>query len=877
MTRRIKMFTEINPAFLIAALFLFVSGCYLYLCITIFTSNTKSKSRNDYLSSGMCLILYSLCFGLMTITINETLYKIFWAIGFISSCMFFSRWLVFSSNMIDIKRKYIRQLINATSFVALVLSVLCVVSDDALFVMSDYGIRFSYNKSLFFIIMVVYLLIVIAAFLYVIFRWWREAEMKRNRIQALLFLILSTLIAPVGFVTDFALPTFTENTTIPIASICFLPISLPLIISMRKYKTLSITVPNASGYVFNTVTIPTLVLDSKNIIKLENMAAYSFFGCSVIGKNISEIILTNDKIKEQSFFNTSFTNEKISVETPQGVRICDLLLAVENDKYSDALCKVVLLRDITENELKDNMLKVALDRANIASKAKSNFLSNMSHEIRTPMNAIIGMTTIGKQSNNIGKKDDALNKISSASKHLLGVINDILDMSKIEADKLELSSASFDFEKMLQNVANVIAFRSDERRQKFYVNIGDNIPKTLIGDDQRLSQVITNLLGNAVKFTPSGGTVRLDSKILSAEDDICQLQISVEDTGIGITSEQISRLFQPFEQAEIDTSRKFGGTGLGLAISKRIVELMGGKIWVESELGKGSKFIFTIFVKYDSKENKPLLCAKENLNDKHILVINNEKETINFFSVCSKNLGISCVAATNSEEVIAELNRKEKYDIYFIDWDFLSSSDIDLIKTVQSKATDRPIVITYSPIDWNDIENKTKVYGINKFLSKPLFPYLTIEAIHECLGIVDAKKQDFNLNQVDDFSGHSILLAEDVEINREILMSLLEPTAINVECASNGKQALELFKKSPKKYGLIFMDIQMPEMDGYEATQRIRKLSISSAKTIPIIAMTANVFREDIDKCLQSGMNGHIGKPIDIDEVIAQLRNYLNK
>ncbi|MDR1586979.1 MAG: GAF domain-containing protein, partial [Treponema sp.] len=241
-------------------------------------------------------------------------------------------------------------------------------------------------------------------------------------------------------------------------------------------------------------------------------------------------------------------------------------------------------------DLMDGERAEALEQAVQASQAKSNFLSNMSHEMRTPMNAIIGMTSIGKAAADIEKKDYCLEKIEAASTHLLGVINDILDMSKIEANKLELSPISFEFEKMLQKVVNVINFRVDEQQQSFYVTIDRNIPCTLIGDDQRLSQVITNLLSNAVKFTPKGGTIRLNAHLLSEQNNLCTIQIEVSDTGIGISEEQQSRLFNSFEQAESSTTRKFGGTGLGLAISKRIVEMMGGEIRIASEPGKGSAF-----------------------------------------------------------------------------------------------------------------------------------------------------------------------------------------------------------------------------------------------------------------------------------------------
>ena len=870
------MFLEINPAFLTAVLFFLVSGCYLYLCIITFTSNTRSKSRNDYLSTGLCLVLYSLCYGLMTITANDTLRRIFWSIGFIASCLFFSRWLVFSANMVSIKHPFSRQLIRLAPLLSLALSVLCVLSDDVTFEWAKYGYRFSYHNGLLFQITVIYTTLVILAFLFLYIRWHREAKMKRDRIQALLFLILASLIAPIGFVTDFVLPTFTKITSIPLASLCFLPTSMPLLLSMRKYKTLSITVPSASGYIFNTVTIPTLVLSSNNIVNLENTAALHFFGNSVVGKNISEIIASSEASLKPLRFDHDFTNEKVSVETPQGIRICDMLLSVESDKYHDTLCKVALLRDITESEQKDRMLQTALEQAHSANKAKSNFLSNMSHEMRTPMNAIIGMSAIGKAARTLEKKDDALQKIEGASKHLLGVINDILDMSKIEADKLELSNVHFEFEKMLQNIANVISFRADERRQKFYVSIGENMPSAFIGDDQRLSQVITNLLGNAVKFTPENGTIRLNSQVISTENDICRIQISVEDTGIGITAEQQARLFHPFEQAEVDTTRKFGGTGLGLAISKRIVDLMNGEIWVESEPGHGSKFIFTVPLKRDITEEKPSLTQETEWERLHILVADNSPETLAFFTNFAKSRGIACTTAENEEKALALLNGEELFHICFLEWNLSDSNDLALAQKVKEKMADRPIVLIGSAVDLAAIEDQAHTLGIDHFSPKPLFPSATASLLRECIASGGTAAEQTSLsNSTDAFPGYSILLAEDIEINREILITLLEPTALKIDCAEDGIQALEFFQNSPEKYDLIFMDIQMPKMDGFEATQSIRALNLPRAKTIPIIAMTANVFREDIDKCLHAGMNGHVGKPIFIEEVLTQLRKHL--
>jgi len=392
-------------------------------------------------------------------------------------------------------------------------------------------------------------------------------------------------------------------------------------------------------------------------------------------------------------------------------------------------------------------LKAMEEQALSASRAKSAFLSNMSHEMRTPLNAITGMTVIGKNAKDIERKDYALDKIGDASTHLLGLVNDVLDMSKIEANMMKLSPIEFNFEKMLQKAVAVINFRVDEKRQKLTVHVDDAIPRNIIADDQRLSQVVTNLVGNAMKFTPEGGSITIDASFAGEKDGLCVIQVSVIDTGIGISEEHQKNLFHSFQQAESSTTRKYGGTGLGLAISKSIVEMMGGEIRVESEPGKGSVFTFTVHVEKGSY--------------------------------------------VEEESGAGEAADKE-------------ASDVD---------------------------------GL--------------------------------------FAGYRILLTEDVEINRQIVMALLEPTRIDIDCAENGAEAVRMFTESPDKYALIFMDVQMPEMDGYEATRRIRAMDIPKAKTIPIIAMTANVFKEDIEKCEAAGMDGHIGKPLDSEEVTSKLRNYL--
>lgn len=540
---------------------------------------------------------------------------------------------------------------------------------------------------------------------------------------------------------------------------------------------------------------------------------------------------------------------------------------------------IVTLSDQSENMSVQFTLREALAVAQNANNAKKSFLSRMSHEIRTPMNAIIGMTTIAAAYIGDQKRvEDCLTKITLSSKHLLSLINDVLDMSKIEEDKLVKAHERFEFQDLVESITSIIYSQTASKDLNFEVLI-DCSEEVLIGDSVRVSQILLNLLSNAVKFTPTGGSVRFEIRESKRKSGSVPIRFTVSDTGIGMSEEFLKKLYDPFEQEEAGASGR-GGTGLGMPITKNLVALLGGTIEVKSEKGKGTKF--TVELPFDLPEEKKSERGESEIRDLNVLVVDDDKDTCIHADILLKKMGVrSSWVLSGAEAIPLVLNAHETgndYDVCIIDWKMPEMDGIETTRQIRKIVGSEALIIILSAYDWSSIEKEAREAGANAFISKPMFAftlYNTLVSVSDKNKIAETatpKSSEYC------FKGKRILLAEDNELNTEIAVEILKMTEVEVDCAENGKVALDRYLAADAHfYDMILMDIQMPIMNGYEAAKAIRESGREDAKSIPIFAMTANAFNEDVIAATQSGMNGHIAKPIDVDVLYKILNVNLNK
>lgn len=615
----------------------------------------------------------------------------------------------------------------------------------------------------------------------------------------------------------------------------------------------------------------------------------------VLGLDVDEVAKDIRKVLDASVENHAvFTAEGLKKLDDDGVWETDLQMknvvsgeiywyhmTLKHTLYREKDEYILMFSDRTKERKMSDDLKSALSVAKSANESKSNFLSNMSHDIRTPMNAIIGFATLlAKDADNGDKVREYIKKIMFSGQHLLSLINDILDMSKIESGKTSLNVEEFDISEFVDELSAIMTPQARAKKHNFEVHTKGILPESVFGDKLRVNQVMLNLLSNAIKYTPDGGKIDLTVESLDKHSSKnAHLRFTVSDNGIGMSEEFVKTIFEPFSREETAATKEIQGTGLGMTITKNIVDLMGGTIEVKSEPGKGSTFIveleFAVAERHDIDDAD--FWVKHNIMK--ILVVDDEESICLDVKELMSETGVKVDYALSGKKAVEMVSKSfdayEAYNLVLLDWKMPEMDGVETAKRIRKKVGKEVPIMVLTSYSFDDIEDEAKEAGIDLFLSKPFFVTNFRNAVIK-LNAADEEREAQPSDEGVSISGMKFLAAEDNEINAEILEELLDIEGATCKIASNGQEALEAFTASkPGEYDMIFMDVQMPVMNGYEATRAIRSSSHPEAKTIPVIAMTANAFDDDVKAALDSGMNAHLAKPIDMNKlknIIAKIK-----
>ena len=634
-----------------------------------------------------------------------------------------------------------------------------------------------------------------------------------------------------------------------------------------------------------------ITIDEKGIVNSINKAGEKLFGYTseeVIGKNVKMLMpepyTSNHDNYLSNYIRTGIAKvigkgrDNLEGKRKDGT-VFPMYLAINEMWFGDKRMFTGIISNITERKKYEEQLKLEKEKAELATKAKSDFLAIMSHEIRTPMNAIIGMAELLEETKLDEQQQNYVNTFRNAGENLLSIINDILDFSKIEAGRLEIERTGFDLKNVMNYVNDVMTFNAAEKELKLIFSVSPGTPTLLIGDPVRLRQVLINLASNAVKFSEFGEVI-VSVSLKSQSGENVELIFSVKDTGIGIPKGKQTEIFDSFSQADSSTTRRYGGTGLGLAISKKIVNLAGGTIWVESEFGKGSEFIFTMKFSLDNKTISKEKSAEIVLKNKRVLIVDDNATNRLILQKMLSSNGMDVTECVNGQACLYELKKRQKededYSIILLDMEMAEMDGLETAKAIKTENISEAPIIILSSSDINSLTTTMfKDAGIAHYLYKPIKQLELISTIRNSLRSAEEKqtklKSSFSVEQTD--LDLKILLAEDNHDNQQLVIAYLKNTLCEIDVAENGLIAVEKFKKN--SYDLVLMDVEMPVMDGYVATKEIRKLEQErGSKPIPIIALTAHALKEHRQKSIEAGCNSHLTKPIKKSTLIEAIIKY---
>ena len=540
---------------------------------------------------------------------------------------------------------------------------------------------------------------------------------------------------------------------------------------------------------------------------------------------------------------------------------------------------LAVFQETTKEHNMREHLADALKQAQNSNQARTAFFSSMSHDIRTPMNGIIGMTNVALNSlDNMEKVESCLNKITAASGHLLQLINEVLDMSRIESGKISLKEENVHLPSMMANLISFIRPDMDKKRQSFELKSQILEHDTVISDGLHLQKILLNLLSNAMKYTQAGGTISMQITETNVDADTIRLRFVVEDNGIGMTPEFLERVFAPFERAEDSRMSQATGTGLGLAITKSIVDMMEGDIYVESEKDMGSRFTVELPLKLPKLQMQEL----PDLAGYSVLIVDDDQDACESISLILQETGIRADWVMNGMEAVEKAWQahvmEDDYCIVIVDWKMPEMDGVETARRIRARLGSGMPILLLSAYDWENVKEEAIQAGINGFLTKPIFKADILEQMKQYIQGGYQEYEEQQIQETENLEGVRILVADDNELNLEIMFEILNSSGAEVDCVHNGKEALDTYLKSSQGYyQIILMDVHMPEMDGLQATKKIRNSGRPDASIVPIIAMTADVFKEDIRRCKDAGMDAHIGKPVELDKLYSMVRKFINK